>query len=360
MQIPQLTFTRFLAGVSIVILHYGLYTWPISTHLVFPIMGKSISAVSYFFILSGFILVVSSAKGGNLIPKVDSSTFWKKRAARILPIYIFSVLLFFAINFRYDPSIPLEWQTQSYYYSFFLLQAWKYKMVLDINYPAWTLSVEIFFYFIFPWVYSNLVALSTKKLIIISIIAWWGNTYIYQCLLEENAPHNFAMYYPLFHVATFITGMCSGIIFVKNYAWLSGKGRNYLLAVSGFTLLFMIYTAYKNWDFYNYSHNGYLSPFFVLMFFSLSVMKGPVVNLLSTKPFVFLGDISYSIYLFQYPVLQICQKYLPWFKGKESKDFFPPYLIILIAFSAVIYLTIEKPARNFFAKKIKQPSLNAV
>ncbi len=356
MQIPQLTFTRFLAGVSIVILHYGLYTWPISSDLVFPILGKSISAVSYFFILSGFILVVSSAKNGELIPEVKTSAFWKKRAARILPVYIFSVLLFLAINFRYDPSIPLKWQTQSYVYSLFLLQSWKYKMALDINYPSWTLSVEALFYFIFPWVYSNLVSLTNKRLIIVSVAAWIINSYVHVSLMEENVPHNFYMYFPLLHVATFITGICSGILFIRNYAWLSGNGKTYLFSISGLALLFMIFTAYKNWDFYNYQHNGLLSPFFILMFYSLAVMKGPIVTLFSSKPFVFLGDISYSIYLFQYPVLQICQKYIPGLKGKESKDIFFIYLLILIVFSALIYVFLEKPVRKFFTSRIKYNS----
>lgn len=351
MQIPQLTFTRFIASISIVILHFGLYTWPINSNLVFPIMEKSISAISYFFVLSGFILVISASKNGKLTEKINAFQFWKKRAARILPIYLFSILLFFALNFKYDSSIPLWWQLQSYVYSLFLVQSWNYKLVMDVNFPAWSLSVEALFYFIFPLLYSLLHKLRSVNLIFISLTVWLLNSLLFFILTEQNFPPNFSKFYPLFHLATFITGICSGVLFIKNYPWLCGKGKKYLYWVTTLSVIFIFYTSYSNWKFYEYQHNGLLSPFFVLLFYSLAIMKGRFIDILSTKPFVFLGNISFSIYLFQFPVLQICQKYIPGLQGKEAKDIFFQYLIILICFSALTYLIIEKPLRRYFSGK---------
>ncbi len=354
MEIPQLTFTRFLASISIVILHYGLFTWPMNTSFFSHFNGELISAMSYFFLLSGFILVVSSAKDKSLPDEINSRYFWKKRAARILPVYLFALIIFFCINFKYDPSIPLKWQIQSYYHSIFLLQSWKYKMALDVNYPAWSLSVEAFFYFIFPWVYSNLRNLVNKRLIIISLVAWVLNTYIFISLLEDNAPANFAKFFPLLHVATFVAGVCSGILFVRNYQWLLGKGKQYILAITGVVGLVVLYTTYKDYDIYNYQHNGLLAPLFVFVIYSLAIMKGVLIRILASKPFVFLGSISYSIYILQYPVLQICEKYIPYLKGRETKDIFYVYFIILICCSAITYLFIEKPARVFLTKRKSQ------
>lgn len=351
MQIPQLTFTRFLASVSIVILHFGLFTWPINSDLVFPVMEKSISAISYFFVLSGFILVISTSKNGILPEEINTKLFWKKRAARILPIYLFSILLFFAINFRYDSSISLIWQIQSYVYSLFLVQSWNYKLVMDVNFPAWSLSVEALFYFVFPWLYLLLHKLMSSKLILIALLVWILNSLLFLFLTKQNYPENFSKFFPLFHLATFITGMCSGILFLKHYSWLSGKGKKYLFGLTALISIFLIYSAYANWKFYEFQHNGLLSPVFILLFYSLAIMKGKIKSVLSAKPLVFLGDISFSIYLFQFPVLQICQKYLPWFEGKETKDIFFQYLIVLICFSSITYLLIEKPLRRYFSGK---------
>lgn len=351
MQIPQLTFTRFLASVSIVILHFGLNTWPINTDYVFPLLGKSISAISYFFVLSGFILVVSSSKDGKLKDEINTKLFWKKRAARILPIYLFSVLLFFVINFRYDPTISLFWQIQSYIYSVFLAQSWNYNLVQDVNFPAWSLSVEAFFYLIFPLLYILLNKLITSRLILLSLAVWILNSCLFTYLITNDFPPNFVKFFPLLHLATFITGVCSGILFIKNYEWLSNQGKKFIFLITTLLLIFLIYTSYTNWNFYNYQHNGLLSPFFVLLFYSLALMKGKFVSFISSKPFVFLGDISFSIYLFQFPVLQICQKYLPWFQGKKTEDIFFQYLILLIVFSSITYLCIEKPLRHYFSGK---------
>jgi peptidoglycan/LPS O-acetylase OafA/YrhL len=195
--------------------------------------------------------------------------------------------------------------------------------------------------------------LTNKRLIVISLVAWVLNTYIFISLLEDNAPMNFAKFFPLLHVATFIVGVCSGILFVRNYHWLFGKGKQLILAITAVVGLIVLYTAYKDFDIYNYQHNGLLAPLFVFVIYSLAIMKGKFIDILASRPFVFLGSISYSIYILQYPVLQICQKYLPLLKGRETGDIFYPYFIVLVFCSIITYLFIEKPARIFLTRRKK-------
>jgi len=187
--------------------------------------------------------------------------------------------------------------------------------------------------------------------VLISILLWILNTCLFRYLIGENVPENFVKFFPLLHVATFITGICSGIFFIRNFDWINGKAK-YLFIFTAIASMFIIYTSYKYFNFYHYQHNGLLSPFFILLFYSLAVMRGPIVKVFSTKSFVFLGDISYSIYLFQYPVLQICQKYIPGLMGRETKDIFFQYVFVLICFSSLTYLLIEKPFRIYFTKKV--------
>lgn len=351
MQIPQLTITRFIASISIVFLHYGLYSWPLNTPLLSPFGTDLVSAMSYFFILSGFILVVSAAKKGVLPEKVNNLDFWKRRSARILPVYILAIIIFFIINFRYDAAIPLKWQIQSYYHSVFLIQSWKYKMALDVNYPAWSISVEAFFYFIFPWLFTNLRELTNKKLLIISVISWLLNLYIFISLKNENAPENFIKFFPLLHLATFLTGVCFGLLFINNYSWLQKVGKKYIYVATILSTLVIIYTSYKDFSFYKYQHNGLLSPYYLLVIYSLSLSTGKFANFLSSKPLVFLGSISYSVYILQFPIYQICQKYLPWYKNQSVENLFLPYLLFLLVVSSIVYLFFEKPLRTFFTKE---------
>lgn len=351
MQIPQLTFTRFLASISIVLLHYGWFAWPLNSDLFAPLGNILIAAMSYFFILSGFILVVSSAKDEILPDVIHAKDFWKRRAARILPVYLLALIVVFCIDFNYDPTIPLKWQIQSYYNSLVLIQSWDYKMATDVNYPAWSLSVEAFFYFIFPWLYMNAKALSNKTLILISVIAWLLNYYIFISLKAENAPENFIKYFPLLHVATFLTGMCCGILFVRNYSWLKGRVRYLVHASTIFLGLFIVYKVYRGCGFCENQHNGLLSPFYISFIFSLCLLNGKIAKMLSWKPFIFLGTISYAVYIMQYPINAICVRYIPLFKNLNPEMTFYMYVLILILISTVIYLFIEKPARNWLTGK---------
>lgn len=351
MYVPQITFTRFLASISIVVLHYGLFTWPMNSSILSPFAGNYVTAMSYFFILSGFVLVISAADNEILPDKINRRSFWIRRAARILPVYLLALVIYFAINFRYDPSIPLYWQVQSYFHSLFLVQSWRYDLVLDVNYPSWSLSVEAFFYFIFPWLYMIVRTLKNKSLLIISGTVWLLNLYIYYSLKQENVPENFLNFFPVLHVATFLTGICFGILFIRNYKWLATAAKKYIYAATLVVTLFVVYTAYKNYGFYKYQHNGLLSPFYLLIILSLSITKGKIGAFLSSKPLVFLGSISYSVYILQYPIYQICQKYLPWFSDQTKEDLFYPYVIVLLLVSSVVYLFFEKPARKYIIKR---------
>jgi len=346
MQIPQLTFTRFIAALAVIILHFGLFTWPFDTKIISQLANKSTVAVSYFFLLSGFILVIATFKNSILTDTVaDIKNFWIKRAARILPLYLLSITIYFLFHFDYNPDIPLRWQIQSFIYSLFLIQTWNFPMALDVNFPAWSLSVEAFLYFLFPWLYWQLNRCNTKKLIYVSVIFWAANTFLFKILNEEGAPHNFTYFFPMLHVATFIAGIAAGILFIRHYSFLSEK-RTVLLSITGVASLFLLYTAYKNWSFYGISHNGLLAPYFILIIYTLSVSKGKAISLLSSKPFVFMGDISYAMYVFQVPVLEIALRYVPFFQGKETKEIFYCYLAVLIVVSIVMHICVEQPVRK--------------
>ena len=353
MQIPQLTFTRFLASISIVILHFGLLNWPMHTKYISRFGGDLINGITYFFVLSGFILVVSHAKNGELPDQIDRKSFWKRRFARVYPVYLLSILLFFALRFEYHPDISLEWQTKPYFYSVFLLQSWNYKMALDINFPAWSLSVEAFFYLIFPWVYCNIKRLKNTSILVLGIVSWYSTILSIDSLMAEKAPKYFVNYFPLLHLSTFLIGVCAGILFARNQSWLIRFRRKiYVLVV--------LLGIYYLWGMYrdtppheNFRQNGYMALYFAFFIIAISLIQGKVKNILAWKPFQFLGEISYSIYIFQFIVLVICQEYIPGMIGKTNFEIFWPYVLILLGFSTIVYLFFEKPVRRLLTKRSK-------
>ena len=100
-----------------------------------------------------------------------------------------------------------------------------------------------------------------------------------------------------------------------------------------------------------YQHNGLLTPVFILGIFSLGILEGKMKSFFSWKPFVFLGTISYAVYILQYPIYQICEKHIPFIKDLSDENLFYAYVGVLIMAATATYYLIEKPMRNLLKGK---------
>lgn len=354
MLIPQLTFTRFLAAISVVILHFGLFSWPFNTSVGTAVFMHADTAVSFFFTLSGFILVIAQVSENQLPESVSGTQFWKKRIARILPVYLFSILLYFLLEFRYDPNGSQWGQFQPYVYATPLLQSWNYKLTMDVNFPAWSLSVEAFFYLIFPILYRFLVRKSSSFLWAFSLLLWAILIANYVLLSKNGFPENFCKFFPPFHVATFLGGIATGILFVRSGSRISVKTNSLLWLSTIASVVGLVSVAVLKPDWLYYRHNGLLTPFFILVIITLASSREKIARIFSWQPFQFLGEISYSVYLLQVPVMLFCQRYIPVFTKMKQADYFWWYLCILLVFSAIIYLSLEKPSRKLVMKLLSK------
>ncbi|WP_136706714.1 acyltransferase [Agromyces sp. H66] len=108
--------------------------------------------VTFFFVLSGFVLTWSMRAG---TPK---STFYWRRFARIYPLHFVTLLLAIPVFYSFDPD-PSEWWVKPFsigvlLLSVFLLQGWSRDpaILFSGNPAAWTLTAEMFFYAVHPFV----------------------------------------------------------------------------------------------------------------------------------------------------------------------------------------------------------------
>ncbi|AYN00060.1 acyltransferase [Chryseobacterium sp. 3008163] len=96
------------------------------------IVSNAHIGVSYFFILSGFIMIIAyNNKNINVL------NYYKNRFARIYPMYIFALLLFLVITKNNN--------NEQIFYNVVGLQSWIPGFPLTLNTPGWSISVEIFF-----------------------------------------------------------------------------------------------------------------------------------------------------------------------------------------------------------------------
>jgi peptidoglycan/LPS O-acetylase OafA/YrhL len=348
LRFEQITFTRFIAAISVVVFHVGLSIYPFSSSNLNFIFGRANIAVSYFFILSGFIMIIAYNKSS----KIKILDFYKNRIARIYPVFIISVLLmalffFFIEHFR---------ELLAYNDSFLCLsgiQAWIPQKALVCNFPSWSLSVELFFYALFPLLYNKVYQKVPLKIVAAFIIVFWviSQVFFYKftktAFFAENLPatYNFALYFPLMHLNQFLMGNLGGLFFVR---YLYAKQGKYDLHILFCLVLF--YLSFKYPTSLDY-HNGLLAVLFIPIIILIVLNTGFITKIFQLKPFVFLGEISYSIYILQWPLWLWVNKSLEHYQIVDKTVVFYIYILILIAFSSLCCVLIEKPITRWLKNK---------
>ena len=94
-------------------------------------------------------------------------------------------------------------------------------------------------------------------------------------------------------------------------------------------------------------HDGLMSVFFAAFIFFLSLDTSSLARGLSKKVFVLLGELSYSLYILQFPVYKVVS-FVFKSKGIDMPQLmFYTYLIILLLISFICYYKIEVVIRDW-------------
>ena len=169
--LKQLTGLRFVAAFAVLISHFhqrGVITLPPQ---IYNSLDGGRTAVTFFFVLSGFILAYNYS---DLATRQKRRTFFVNRFARIYPVVLFALTIASLATMaagsdpdflkdRYSiTSDPATWLSLSFVSQVLALTAWLPSARLNqpFNSPAWSISVEFFFYAMFPII---LVLISKAK-----------------------------------------------------------------------------------------------------------------------------------------------------------------------------------------------------
>ncbi|HEY1193469.1 acyltransferase [Flavobacterium sp.] len=345
MKIEQLTFTRFLAAISIVIFHFGKKSFLFNNDIVRSLFFNADVCVSYFFILSGFVMMLAYGNKTSL----SARDYLRNRFARIYPLYFLAILIVLFLQIR-TKNIDLT----GLIFNIFMIQAWIPGYVLSCNPPGWSLSVELIFYILFPFIFNRIFKKVKIEKIAVLIIGFWIVSQIvflslFSTYEQESNLKDFLMYSPIMHLNEFFIGNLAGFIFVHK---LQNKKGNYDVPILILTVL--IFFALKSSI--NF-HNGLLAVLFIPLIIVISLNTGFISRIFKKKSFVFLGEISYAIYILQFPVYSLFSAYTikKYLHINDVTVVFLLQLIILIIISSVLYLYVEKPIQERL--KIKRISL---
>ena len=332
--IKALTSTRAIAAVMVFIHHYGRTSFPFdrAPHL----FQSGNLAVSYFFVLSGFVLFIAHHE--RSINYVD---YARRRIARIVPLYLFALFLCVCLPvFLHTYPLPANFVRQIAYSSLFI-QSFFHGYPLTLNAPGWTISIELFFYILFP-LFLLLQKKNIKLFALLTILLFIASQAVHLWYYPkrgfiDDSLVDFIFFNPFIHINQFLVGMLGGYLFLK----LKEKGYTSAWVPTLLFALIILLIAYRPANI-SY-HTGLIAPLFVLLIVSIALKNNTMLNL---KGFVFLGDISFGIYILQMPVHDLLVYFNPKYLHVPDAYFFWFSLGILLLFSAICHYIIERPLRK--------------
>ena len=356
-KLDALTTTRFFAAITVLFFHGGAGLFPLNLYPITPLFTSGTVFVSYFFVLSGFILAYVYYRPQE---NFRFGYFWSARFARIYPVYLFS----FGLVSLYYIDIITRIKPQKIWASILLVQAWIPKYALSFNIAAWSLSVEAFFYIIFPFLILWAYRQNFRKLATTSLALWAASQIIHIYLLNSlgTESKHFLSYYPLFHLNAFLIGVVGGIWFQKKTSdqAIQQKKNARLFWISILFTASIILWDYQQTKMGNATirlslDNGILAPVFLLTIITLALDETKLSKILSHPWLVLLGEASYVLYIVHIPIRWSLEKIV------ETNGINIPYTLLyysyvplVIAFSILVHKQIEKPARAWLQSEFEQ------
>lgn len=323
---------------------------PVLLFHAFPnILPGGFFGVDVFFVISGY-LISGIIFRGMLDGTFSYRLFYEKRIKRILPnlllliCFVSVVGYFFLLPNEYVNLGKHIYSSAGFFENFRLLKEVDYFTEDALRKPLlhlWSLAIEEQFYIVFPIVCVLIWRFTKSDRTIAFVIFLITAVSLTVCLLAEDS--NFSFYFPLTRFWELGAGIC--LAFVESFGLFRSHNfsiefRN-LLSCAGLLSILIPMWVWTS----DMTHPGWVTLLPVLgALFMIIATPEAIFNrtLLSWRPITFIGLISYSLYLWHWPLLSflyICvgEIHLLW-------KFY--VLILSILMASVVYLLVEQPVRR--------------
>lgn len=381
--LPVLTSLRFFAAAEVMAFHFGRMNGVdvVSYYLGhdftrFPaslannLTSAGHEAVTFFFVLSGFVLTYvysGASERQGLAGGVPN--FWSARFARLAPGFYLGLLLalpFLIYGVFLVHSMTLSSILPGLVLAPVLLQSWWPPAVYVWNFPSWSLSVEAFFYLLFPLLAVAAARLTRRQLLLVAAILVLAMAPLRAAILDHDAtqpdPANtFGIYFPPLSLPQFILGIALGRLFL----WGPRLSPRVHAAIFWLGLLAVIVAFGWQSDLpqglrWLRTEAGSVGLLFGVVIFGAAGLSA-TTPLLASPILVFLGDASYLMYILHIPVDL-------WWKSISSKALhlsLPPLLdslttfLLVVAVASLVHAYVEPPLRRWLRKRTRAPLANA-
>lgn len=340
-------------------------------HLKAGVLLGGFVGVDVFFVISGFVVTLAIRDRRFQTVFELFSYFYARRLIRIAPALVAMLLITSVATVAFVPSAWLsEANRTTAFFAFFGLSNIRLAQMaedyfaprIDFNPFAhtWSLGVEEQFYFIFPFVIGLGVVSWSKRgsALPFVIVALLSLVSFVACLLLTNRDPVFSF----FQLPTRFWELGAGVAFaLSEPAWNRRlKGCTVLtLNIIGLAAIIVLTASLVFSDENHFPFPWAILPVgasaaLICVFFSRSPTL--ITRTLSARPLIFVGLISYSLYLWHWPIYVL----LRWTTGLDSV--LTQTLAVSLTFIAAMtsYYLIEQPFRNSsFLARLRRPAAAA-
>jgi peptidoglycan/LPS O-acetylase OafA/YrhL len=364
--IISLTSIRFFLIVSIVLGHFVHVA--IKDPFLLKLLKQHNMLVGGFFVLSGYLLTYaySEFNSSNTRP-MPLGSFVFNRLSRVYPPYAFSLLLFIPMFIYVDLHYNYGWETLSHALCVFTLtQAWIPDWGTLWNSPTWFLSALLFCNILFPLILPKICTFSREKLFKLWIIValthlainlWYSQkagVAIMEGMERDNSWSDFFRFFPVWNFLDFFLGVITARLYMmRPNPVCDTKAKVLPLVFLALIIGFIVLRAYIPIN-DMLSRSAVFIPLCCAFIFYLTPDKGPLASLFKLKPLIYLGEISFAIYIIHAPIGQLFYKKVIAKQLWTTPPSFITYCLVVLAASVLLYHFVELPGQRFFKEKLKK------
>lgn len=346
---PEIDSLRAISIIAVIIYHAKV------TFFGYQILPGGYLGVDIFFVISGYLITKIIFKELNQNKSFSFKNFYIKRARRILPALFFLIICCIPLSwFALMPSGFIDFSksiifslgfSSNFYFYFTGLEYGAVSGLLKPLLHTWSLAVEEQYYIIFPFLLVMCFFLK-KKINIIILLSISISLIFAEYLSFKNSNLNF--YILPSRAWELLAG--SAIVLIESKKVL--KVTNFMSSILCLVGLGLIFCSFI------YLYDPIPSPgiknifpiigtLLIIIFFKKNII---IAKFLTNKLIVGFGLISYSLYLWHYPIFAYARN----LRIAQTTSEYLIIAIIILLISIFSYLFIEKPFRDkkFISNKL--------
>lgn len=392
-RLDALSSLRFFAAFAVLMLHFlPFLTLP---PLLAALAQEGRAGVSFFFVLSGFILYYTyHARFAEDLDRTALKRFFQARFARVYPLHALTLVAITPIvlfQLR-DPHLAVErygaqvlkplhvaasWVTNLAMVNIYvpLVGGGTFTYAFLWNAPAWSIACEVVFYLIFPFFTALvLTRFTTGKhlwalllgLYAVEVVLVMGAS----LGVQQKVLVNFATYHlPVFRIWEFLIGAVVGKLFVMAHSGRPvaedpGSRRVRAIALVAVTVAIADVALIPQWlkgdalsplagqvlaAGLNYA---FYTPLFALLVYLVAVGHSRITAWLAWRPLVILGEASYSLYMIHWIAVTVLKH---WKLQGVTLSEGAVWVVIggVVLASLACYYGFEGPARRLLGPRLQ-------